>query len=105
MIVKMNNEITKFLIGTGPTKVMIALHRSKSSIPPSVSDIAKSVNITYSHVVKITENLKHAELIKIVKIGRRNNVSLTDEGKEVSKLLSKVFDRLENIDDTHNTKS
>lgn len=96
--VEMKNDITRFLIGTGPTKAMIALNNSKSSIPLSVSDLAKTIDITYSHTDKIVRKLKHSLLIKVVKSGRRNNVTLTDDGKTIAKLLSKMYDRLELIE-------
>ena len=97
--VKMKNDITRFLIGTGATKVMIALDKSKSPEPLSVSDLAKIINITYSHVDSIVKKLKYALLIRVVKIGRRNNVTLTDDGKTIAKLLSKMYDRLELIEE------
>ena len=101
MIVKMNNDITKFLIGTGASSIMISLNRTKITEKNiiSVADLAKTVDITYSHTFNIVRRLKIAGLVRITKTGRRNNITFTDDGKEVSKLLSKLYDKLESIDE------
>lgn len=49
------------------------------------SKIAKCINVTYSHTVKIINNLIELGLVKKEKQGRTSYVTLTEKGMEAGK--------------------
>lgn len=60
------------------------------------SGIARDVDCTYSHVVKVIQRLEDHGLVKTNKEGRKNVVTLTDKGEDVVKPLSDLMHALKN---------
>lgn len=54
------------------------------------SSLAKVVDCTYSHIVKILNEMQKAGLILFQKQGRLKVLKLTDKGKEVAKSIDKI---------------
>jgi predicted transcriptional regulator len=64
-----------------PVKMLVSL---KSDSVRYASQVAKTVDCTYSHTVKVLENFKDLGLVKFEKKGRIKIIKLTDVGLEVA---------------------
>ena len=58
------------------------------------SSLAKAVDCTYSHVVKVLQDMQRAGLITFEKKGRLKVLMLTKKGIEVATLIEKVMNSL-----------
>ncbi len=65
-----------------PAMMLIGLKKANSEI--YASSLAKQIDCTYSHVVKILQEIERAELIKFKKQGRLKLLTLTKKGTEVA---------------------
>lgn len=54
------------------------------------SSLAKSVDCTYSHVVKVLQDMQKAGLVTFEKRGRLKVLILTKKGEEIALLFDKV---------------
>lgn len=54
------------------------------------SNLAKLVDCTYSHVVKILQEMQKAGLVNFEKQGRLKLLTLTPKGKDVAQSIDKV---------------
>ncbi len=54
------------------------------------SSLAKSVDCTYSHVVKILQEMSKAGLVSFEKQGRLKVLNLTKKGQEVAAHIEKI---------------
>lgn len=71
-----------------PAMMLIELKNSKNQI--YASSLAKKIDCTYSHVVKILQETEKAGLMSFDKQGRLKLLSLTKKGNEVAELLEKT---------------
>jgi DNA-binding MarR family transcriptional regulator len=55
------------------------------------SEIAKDLDVTYSHTVKLLFDLEKEGLVIFSASGRFSQVSLTPKGRELAELLDKVM--------------
>lgn len=80
-----------------PVDVMIELGTKKLSSDgeKTSSDISSSIDVTYSHVIKVVKELEKKGLVITEKKGRKKIIELTDKGKEVSDNLRELKDILE----------
>jgi len=58
------------------------------------SVLAKEVDCTYSHAVKILQEMEKAKLVMFEKHGRIKNIKLTDIGTKVAENISRIQDLL-----------
>ncbi len=73
-----------------PASMLIEMRRnSKTEI--YASNLAKSVDCTYSHIVKILQEMEKAGLVIFDKQGRLKLLSLTKKGEEVASCLDKIM--------------
>ena len=79
------NELFNILFREKPVNMLITLLNSKSKIYASV--IAKEIDCTYSHVVKLLKILEKHEIVEFVKEGRLKYLSLTIKGKKLAEAL------------------
>jgi len=63
---------------------------------PSVNSIAKGIDVTYSHTMKIVNVLEEMGFIKSNKSGRNRSIKLTRAGTELAKSCSHIISFLEN---------
>ncbi|MEM1535383.1 MAG: winged helix DNA-binding protein [Candidatus Pacearchaeota archaeon] len=56
------------------------------------SILAKKIDCTYSHAVKILKNLEKMKLVELEKKGRTKLVHLTQQGKQVAESIKKIKD-------------
>lgn len=60
------------------------------------SALAKDIDCTYSHVVKILQDMETAGLVMFEKKGRLKLLSLTKRGKDVAEFVHNIKFMLEN---------
>ncbi len=71
-----------------PTMMLLGLYNAKSEV--YASSLAKQIDCTYSHVVKILQQMEKAGLVNFNKTGRLKLLSLTKKGEEVAANIDRV---------------
>ena len=69
---------------------MMLVHLLTKEGDTYASSLAKVVDCTYSHVVKILQEMQKSELVEFKKQGRLKILSLTKKGEEVAKSIDKI---------------
>ncbi len=75
-----------------PAMMLVTLNAIKSDI--YASSLAKQIDCTYSHVVKILQDMLDADLITFDKQGRLKLLTLTKKGQEVAEHIEKIRELL-----------
>jgi len=81
-MVMQNKEIFNVFFREKPAMMLVGLKNTKSGV--YASSLAKSIDCTYSHVVKILQEMQKAGLINFEKQGRLKLLTLTKTGSEVA---------------------
>lgn len=71
-----------------PAKLLLCLLTSKKEI--YASTVAKQIDCTYSHVVKILQEMEAGKLITFNKTGRLKLLALTKKGEQVAEMIEKI---------------
>jgi len=71
-----------------PAMMLVALLNKTNEI--YASSLAKIVDCTYSHVVKILQEMNKAGLVDFEKQGRLKVLTLTQKGEEVAKRIDQI---------------
>ena len=71
-----------------PAMMLVTLNAAKSDIYASA--LAKQIDCTYSHAVKILQEMSEAGLINFDKQGRLKLLTLTKKGQEVAEHIEKI---------------
>jgi DNA-binding MarR family transcriptional regulator len=83
-----NKKIFKILFREKPSMMLVELRNAKSEI--YASSLAKHVDCTYSHVVKILQEMEKEGLIKFERQGRLKLLTLTKKGECVADYIDKI---------------
>ena len=83
-----NSKIFNTFFREKPAMMLVGLRNAKSSI--YASSLAKQIDCTYSHVVKILQEMEKAGLINFEKQGRLKLLSLTKKGQDVAENIEKI---------------
>lgn len=83
-----NEKIFNVFFRSKPTMLLLNLKNAKSSI--YASTVAKSIDCTYSHVVKILQEMEKAKLVTFEKQGRLKLLTLTKKGSDVAESIEKL---------------
>lgn len=75
-----------------PAMMLVTLLNKTNDI--YASSLAKQVDCTYSHVVKILQEMNKAGLINFEKQGRLKILTLTKKGEDVSKSIDAIRNAL-----------
>ena len=75
-----------------PALMLLELYNAKSEI--YASSLAKEIDCTYSHVVKILQQMEKSGLVNFNKTGRLKLLSLTKRGTEIAENFDKVRNAL-----------
>lgn len=70
--------------------VMMLVELKNSQVEMYASTLAKKVDCTYSHVVKILQEMNKAGIVSFEKQGRLKILTLTKKGQEIAEALDKV---------------
>ncbi len=68
--------------------ILVALRKNSKNRYGSV--LAKEVDCTYSHAVKILQEMEKAKLVNFEKHGRIKTISLTEHGNKVAEYIEKI---------------
>jgi len=71
-----------------PALLLLSLRNTKREV--YASTVAKEIDCTYSHVVKILKELEEGNLISFNKTGRLKLLTLTKRGEQVAENIAKV---------------
>ena len=71
-----------------PAMMLIELRNAKGEI--YASSLAKKIDCTYSHVVKILQEMQNSGIVNFDKQGRLKLLTLTKKGNEVAELITKI---------------
>ena len=84
----MNDEVFKIFFHEKPAKMLVDLKNAKGII--YASTLAKHVDCTYSHVVKILQEMEKAGLVNFGKQGRLKLLTLTKKGNDIADHIERV---------------
>ena len=77
-----NKEIFNVFFREKPAMMLVNLKNAKDEI--YASSLAKQIDCTYSHVVKILQEMEKSGLINFEKQGRLKLLTLTKKGSEIA---------------------
>ncbi|MEK6853838.1 MAG: hypothetical protein AABX60_00760 [Nanoarchaeota archaeon] len=83
-----NKEIFNVFFREKPAMMLIGLKNTKTGV--YASSLAKSIDCTYSHVVKILQQMQKAGLVNFEKQGRLKLLTLTKNGSEVADHIDSI---------------
>ena len=86
-------ELQRIFLREKPVRLMLSLRQGKKY----VSVVAKEIDCTYSHVVKLLNQLQRLGLVKFEKQGRVKFVTLTQVGDDVAKAFENVLRKFSSI--------
>lgn len=78
----MKEKIFNIFFREKPALMLIGLKQAKNAM--YASSLAKQIDCTYSHVVKILQEMEKANLINFEKRGRLKLLTLTKKGSEMA---------------------
>ena len=84
----MDDKIFNVFFREKPAMMLVTLLNKNGNI--YASNLAKVVDCTYSHVVKILQEMQKAGLVSFEKQGRLKVLTLTKKGQEVASYINKV---------------
>ena len=82
------DEIFNVFFRQKPALMLLGLFQSKNTI--YASSLAKLTDCTYSHVVKILQEMSDAGLVDFDKQGRLKLLTLTKKGKDVAEHMQAI---------------
>jgi len=80
------------LLKENNTMILTSLLHSKKAV--YVSALSKEINYTYSHLVKVLQEMERKNLVEFEKHGRMKVIELTDKGKKVAESIEKIKELL-----------
>ena len=83
-----NKEIFNVFFREKPAMMLVGLKNAKTGV--YASSLAKSIDCTYSHVVKILQAMQKAGLVNFEKQGRLKLLTLTKNGSEIADHIDNI---------------
>ncbi|MFB6196820.1 MAG: winged helix DNA-binding protein [Halobacteriaceae archaeon] len=84
----MSKDIFEVLFRKKPCMMLVELVQSDEELYASA--LAKKVDCTYSHVVKVLQQMRDADLLEFDKRGRLKIINLTEKGEEIAENIANV---------------
>ena len=91
-MVKIKKDIFEVFFRRKPAMILVALKKNLRNRYGSV--LAKEVDCTYSHTVKILQEMEKSGLVGFEKQGRIKIIELTDVGNKVADHIGRIKDLL-----------
>ena len=91
-MVKKKEDIFEVFFRKKPAMILMALRKSTRNRYGSV--LAKEVDCTYSHAVKILQEMEKSKLVNFEKHGRIKSIELTESGNRIAEHIEKIRDIL-----------
>ncbi len=89
---KKSKDIFEVFFRRKPAMILVALKNNSKSKYGSV--LAKEVDCTYSHAVKILQEMESARLVNFEKQGRIKSINLTENGEKIAEHIERIKDML-----------
>lgn len=89
---KMTNRIFNVFFREKPALMLLEMRNTK--VESYASALAKEVDCTYSHVVKIVQEMHKAGLVTFKKMGRLKLLALTTKGEKVADHIHSIHGSL-----------
>jgi predicted transcriptional regulator len=83
-----NTKIFNVFFREKPAMMLVELKNAKTEV--YASSLAKKIDCTYSHVVKILQEMEKSKLINFDKQGRLKLLTLTKKGQDVAEHIEKI---------------
>ncbi len=83
-----NKEIFNVFFREKPAMMLVGLRNAKGEV--YASSLAKHIDCTYSHVVKILQEMEKSGLINFDKQGRLKLLTLTKKGEDIADMIEKI---------------
>ncbi len=83
-----NKAIFDVFFREKPALMLVELKNADAQVYASV--LAKQIDCTYSHVVKILQEMQKADLINFKKEGRLKLLELTRKGREIASNIENI---------------
>ncbi|MAG45148.1 MAG: hypothetical protein CMH63_00040 [Nanoarchaeota archaeon] len=91
-MVKIKKDIFEVFFRKKPAMILVALKKNLRNRYGSI--LAKEVDCTYSHTVKILQEMEKSGLVGFEKQGRIKVIELTDTGNKVADHIGRIKDLL-----------
>ncbi|MFH0890390.1 MAG: winged helix DNA-binding protein [Candidatus Aenigmatarchaeota archaeon] len=95
-----NNILETLFLHEKPARLLIC---AKS--PKYATQLAKEVDCTYSHTVKLLDKFKRMGLVDFKKTGRIKMIELTDDGREIANYLEGLVTKMTNFEKNRTKRS
>jgi len=89
---KVDEKIFNVFFREKPVMMLVKLKNAKSEV--YASSLAKQIDCTYSHVVKILHEMEKSGLVQFKKEGRLKLLNLTNKGSEIAEHIEQIRHRL-----------
>ena len=83
-----NKDMFKVFFREKPAMMLVELKNAKAEV--YASSLAKHVDCTYSHVVKILQQMQKEGLVNFEKQGRLKLLTLTKKGSDVANAIESI---------------
>lgn len=83
-----NKKIFNIFFREKPAMMLVGLKNAKGEV--YASSLAKQIDCTYSHVVKILQEMEKSGLINFEKQGRLKLLTLTKQGSDVAESIDTI---------------
>ena len=87
MVVK-KKDIFEVFFRKKPAMILVALRKGGKNRYGSI--LAKEVDCTYSHAVKILQEMEKSKLVSFVKQGRIKTIALTENGNKIAEYIERI---------------
>ncbi len=87
-MVKVPKDIFEVFFRRKPAMILVALRKGGKNRYGSI--LAKEVDCTYSHAVKILQEMEKAKLVDFEKSGRIKTIKLTPNGDRIADHIEKI---------------
>ncbi len=88
LIMTKSNNMFEVFFRKKPAMILVALKRDSKNKYGSI--LAKEVDCTYSHTVKILQEMEKAKLVSFEKQGRIKTITLTENGTRIAENIEKI---------------
>ena len=83
-----NKKIFNVFFREKPAMMLVHLKNTKNDV--YASSLAKKIDCTYSHVVKILQEMEKSGLVNFEKTGRLKLLTLTKKGQDVAEKIDSI---------------
>ena len=88
-----DTQLTKLFLRTKPVKMIVSLKKG----PKYATQVSKEIDCTYSHTVKLLDELETLKLVTFKKQGRIKIITLTEDGEDLAHSIEGVLMKLSRI--------